>query len=103
MRRVTLLTKADCPLCEQAKEVLGRLAGEFDLDVEVVDLGSERGSALAAGSGMAFPPGVVLDGEPFSYGRLSERKLRRALERGRHDPERPPPAGRAPPGGRLLH
>jgi len=28
-----------------------------------------------------FPPGLFLDGEPFSYGRPSERKLRKALER----------------------
>ena len=26
-----------------------------------------------------FPPGVLIDGEAFSYGRLSERKLRREL------------------------
>ncbi len=26
-----------------------------------------------------FPPGLFLDGEPFSYGRPSERKLRKAL------------------------
>jgi hypothetical protein len=30
---------------------------------------------------MAFPPAVLIDGEPFSYGRLSERKLRRDLAR----------------------
>jgi hypothetical protein len=28
-----------------------------------------------------FAPGVLVDGEPFSYGRLSERKLRRELRR----------------------
>jgi hypothetical protein len=28
-----------------------------------------------------FAPGVLVDGRPFTYGRLSERKLRRALER----------------------
>jgi hypothetical protein len=31
-----------------------------------------------------FPPGVFLNGEPFSYGRLSERKLRRELDRRRN-------------------
>jgi len=30
---------------------------------------------------MAFPPAVFVDGQPFSYGRLSERKLRRTLDR----------------------
>ena len=28
-----------------------------------------------------FPPAIFVDDEPFSYGRLSERKLRRALDR----------------------
>lgn len=87
MRHVTLLTQSNCGLCEQAKEVLDRLAAEFPLVVEVVDLTSDRGRQLAQGSGMAFPPGVLLDGRPFSYGRLSERKLRRELER--HPASRP--------------
>jgi glutaredoxin len=77
---VTLLTKPACPLCDQAKQALDRLAQDFDLAVEVVALDSERGQALAAAAGMPFPPGVLVDGQPFSYGRLSERKLRRALE-----------------------
>ena len=78
---VTLIAKADCPLCDQAKALLERLSGEYDLRVEVVGLGTAQGHELAARSGMAFPPGVLLDGEPFSYGRLSERKLRRHLDR----------------------
>ncbi len=80
MTRITLLTKADCGLCEQAKAVLARIAADTPtIEVEAVDLSSERGRALAEQAGMAFPPGVLVDGEPFSYGRLSERKLRRAL------------------------
>lgn len=79
MIKVTLLTKADCDLCEQAKAVLARVAADTPLDVETLDLATDQGRALAERSGMAFPPGVLLDGEPFSYGRLSERRLRRAL------------------------
>lgn len=79
MTRVTLLTKADCGLCEQAKAVLARVSADTPLEVETVDLASDRGRALAEEAGMAFPPGVLLDGEAFSHGRLSERKLRRTL------------------------
>ena len=74
-----LLTKADCALCDQAKSVLERVGAEIPLTVEIVSLDSERGRALAEQSRLLFPPGVLLDGEPFSWGRLSERKLRRAL------------------------
>ncbi len=28
-----------------------------------------------------FPPGIFIGGEPFSYGRPSEKKLRRELEK----------------------
>lgn len=79
MTRVTLLTKEGCDLCEQAKAVLVRVAADTPLDIETLDLAGDAGRALAERAGMAFPPGVLLDGEPFSYGRLSERKLRRAL------------------------
>lgn len=79
MTRITLLTKADCDLCEHAKGVLARVAADNDVEVETIDVGTAHGRELAERSGMAFPPGVLVDGEPFSYGRLSERKLRKAL------------------------
>lgn len=77
---ITLLTKADCTLCEQAKGVLDRLAADYGLVVEVVPVDTPDGAAIAVRSGMAFPPAVLLDGEPFSYGRLSERRLRKELD-----------------------
>lgn len=79
--RVTLLSQEHCDFCAQAKEVLDRLAQEFPLNVETLDLASPKGQRLAAAGGIMFPPGILLDGEPFSYGRLSERKLRRELRR----------------------
>ncbi len=78
---VVLLTQENCSYCEQAKELLGRLSVEYPLSVSIRDLGSREGRALAARGGMLFPPGIFLDGEPFSYGRPSERKLRRELKR----------------------
>ncbi len=76
-----LLTQADCASCDEAKLVLDRLAQEYPLSVATRDLSSPEGRAAAEGAGVLFPPGVLLDGEPFSYGRVSERKLRRELER----------------------
>lgn len=76
---VVLLTKDDCHFCEQAKEVLARLQSEYQLTVRELPLESVEGRELAERSGALFPPVVVVDGEPFSYGRLSERKLRKAL------------------------
>ena len=78
---VTLLTQADCAFCDQAKDVLVRLAGEYPLTLREVDLSSAEGRALAERAGVMFAPGVLVNGKVFSYGRLSERKLRKKLER----------------------
>jgi glutaredoxin len=78
---VLLLTQPDCGYCEQAKDVLARVAREFPLSVQEMGLDSEYGQRVAEGGGILFPPGVLLDGQPFSYGRLSERKLRKELRR----------------------
>ena len=76
-----LLTAADCGFCEHAKGVLARVAGEYDVRVDTLPLESPEGQELARAGGVLFAPGTFLDGEPFAYGRLSERKLRRELRR----------------------
>ncbi len=78
-----MLTTTDCGFCEQAKEVLRRLTTEYGLEVHEVPLDSEDGAQLANAAAAPFPPVVFLNGMPFSYGRLSERKLRRALDQER--------------------
>jgi glutaredoxin len=78
---ITLLTQADCALCEHAKQVLARIGKDHPVDVTEIDLASEHGRSLAARAGVLFAPGVLVDGCPFGYGRLSERRLRRALGR----------------------
>ena len=78
---VTLLTQDACGFCDDAKQVLDRLAGQFPIAVTEVDLRTAEGERLAVQGGMMFPPGIFVDGEPFGYGRPSERKLRRELER----------------------
>jgi len=76
---VLLLTQDECTLCEHAREIVERLSRELPLTLRTLELSSPEGEALAAEGGILFAPGVFVDGRPFSYGRLSERKLRRAL------------------------
>lgn len=80
MNRITLVTQAHCELCEHARRVLERVGMDHPLKIEEVQLASEQGRELAAEIGMLFAPGIILDGKPFAYGRLSEGQLRRALE-----------------------
>ncbi|EGX61039.1 MULTISPECIES: glutaredoxin family protein [Streptomyces] len=79
-RHITLLTQADCALCEHAKTVLAKVGADHELAVTEIDLADEEGRRLGAEAGVLFAPGIFLDGRPFSYGRLSERRLRRALK-----------------------
>lgn len=76
---ITLLTQNACGFCDHAKEVLQRVAQDHPLQVIEVDLTSEEGQQLARQAGVVFAPGVLIEGKPFSFGRLSERKLRRTL------------------------
>ena len=86
MTEVTLLTQENCAFCEQAKEILGRLSDEYPISVKELDLNSSEGQRLAWHGGVMFPPGIFIGEEPFSYGRPSERKLRRELDRTHGEP-----------------
>lgn len=78
---ILLLAQEQCGFCKQAKEILDRLSHEYLLSVSILDINSPEGQRLAIQGGLLFPPGVYVNGVPFSYGRLSERKLRRELKR----------------------
>lgn len=88
---VTLLTQDDCAFCDAAKVLLDRLSSEFPLSIRTLDMRSEDGRRMAVEGGILFPPGVFLEGTAVSYGRPSERRLRREIQRRLEvagDPER---------------
>ena len=78
---VTVLTQPDCAFCEHAAAILARVSQDHPLAVRHIQLSSEEGRALTTRHGVLFAPGVLLDGQLLSYGRLSERRLRRQLAR----------------------
>lgn len=77
--RITVLTAEGCHYCVHARDVLGRLAGLWPVEVEEISIHSPDGAQRALRDGIAFPPGVYVNGVLFGYGRLSEAKLRRRL------------------------
>lgn len=90
MTRLTLLTQASCAFCDQAKSLLTRIGAEQPIEVDEIDLDTPAGRSLAMRHGVLFAPGILLDDELISYGRPSERRLRRELDRrmtttGAHD------------------
>jgi len=76
--RVTLYVRKDCPLCDEAAHLLGRLAPEFGLEVEEVDI--EGDPALLERYWDSIPV-IALDGEPLLSAPLRERQVRAALAR----------------------
>jgi glutaredoxin len=73
MRTVTLYTKPDCCLCEQALEVIERARREQPFELETVDI--TRDSRLTALYGERIPV-VLVDGvQEFEY-HVDERALR---------------------------
>lgn len=78
---ITVLSQADCPFCDHAAAVLNRVGQDYPLAVRHLDLDTDEGRRLVSQHRVLFAPGIVLDGQLFSYGRLSERRLRRHLTR----------------------
>ena len=68
-------------MCDLAKGILGRLGEEYPLVGDRGRSRSDEGRRLAATPAWCSPRASSSTGSPFSYGRLSERKLRRLLDR----------------------
>lgn len=79
--QILVLTRENCGYCDTAKAILERLSTKHPLSVSAISLDSPDGQALAERNGILFPPGILIDGEAFGHGRLSERKLRLEIER----------------------
>ena len=78
---ITLLTTSECRFCEHAKQMLTRFTREMPFTVEIVDLDTPDGRRLAEQHGVLVAPGILVDGRMVGYGRPSERRLRRELQR----------------------
>lgn len=78
---ILLLTQENCGSCDAAKAILDRLAAKYPVAVSMVSLDTPEGQALAEKHAILFPPGILIEGEAFAYGRPSERQLRLEVER----------------------
>ena len=72
---ITLVNAPACHFCADAQDALTDVAREHPIAIEVVQADSDTGRALIAAHRPAMFPLVLLDGEPFSAGRLPRRKL----------------------------
>ena len=78
--RITFVTSQGCHFCRDAKTLLGELETQFLLEVTEIDLTSDEGRSIALRWRVPFPPVILIDGEYHAHGRISGRKLTKALE-----------------------
>jgi glutaredoxin len=76
---VVLVTALRCHFCADAGKLLDDLGSRYSLAVREVELESDEGAAIATRFRVPFPPVVLLNGVYFGHGRISRRKLTRAL------------------------
>jgi len=76
MARIHLFTRADCCLCDDAKEVLERVRRDHPFELTVVDVDSDR--EIAGMYGQLIPV-ITIDGEKAFHFYVNEKALRRRL------------------------
>ena len=76
--RIRLLSKADCHLCDDAREVVARVAADLGVPWEEIDITSDP--VLYARWWEQIPV-TLIDGEQHDFWRVDEQRLRAALAR----------------------
>jgi hypothetical protein len=74
--RITLLSRPGCHLCDEAREVIGRVADDLGLTWEERDITQ---SAADLRDYWEKIPVTLVDGVQHDFWRVSEDRLRRAL------------------------
>ena len=76
--RVTVVTRADCHLCDVAEDAVARIAAEAGVGWSAVDVDADP-ALLAEYSDLV--PVILVDGRMHGYWRVEEDRLRAALAR----------------------
>jgi len=75
---VTLITRANCHLCEEAEAVLERLSGELGFGFQRLDVDADPARRDEYSDRV---PVILIDGREHGYWRVEEARFRRALSR----------------------
>jgi hypothetical protein len=75
---ITLLSRAGCHLCDEARAVIARIADELGVPWTERDVAASPQDLLEYGE---MIPVTLVDGVQHDFWRVDERRLRRALLR----------------------
>lgn len=76
--RITVYSKENCCLCDQAKTIIERVRRYWELEIEEVDISNDPQLWEMYREKI---PVVAIDGEPVFFGKVSELWLKRELAR----------------------
>jgi glutaredoxin len=76
-RKVELLTRAGCHLCDDARRLVERVAAAAGVPWGETDVAGDPGLRAEYGD---LVPVVLVDGREIGYWRIEEARLRRALD-----------------------
>ncbi len=74
--RITLLSKPGCHLCEDAREVISRVAGELGVPWDEVDITQDEELYRKYWEQI---PVTLIDGRQHDFWKVDEARLRKAL------------------------
>jgi len=70
-----------CASCAKTKAILREIEKAFpDVDLEFIDMASEKGQKMVVDFGIMSSPGIVVNGELFSSGGLNKDDLIKKLK-----------------------
>ena len=75
--RLTIYGKPGCHLCDEMKDVVGRVIAHSGIALEVIDISTDP--VLTERYGMEIPV-LLIDGRKVAKYRVSEPQLRRMLD-----------------------
>jgi len=75
---ITLLSRAGCHLCDDAREVIARVAADLDVRWEELDITKSESQLREYWDKV---PVTLIDGVQHDFWRVSEERLRNALAR----------------------
>jgi len=75
--RIVIYTREGCGLCDKAKEKVERVARDYPIELEMVDIAQD--AALEDAYGQLIPV-IHIDGEKVFVSKVTELWLRRELE-----------------------
>jgi len=81
---IVLVTAPRCHFCSDASNLLNELSDRYSLTVQRIELESAEGIEIATRYAVPFPPVLLINGAFFGHGRISRRKLTRALDAAAH-------------------